>query len=92
MKKKIHKYDFLIIGAGLIGSLAALALHKKKFKVLAIDKQSKNQQDKSTKQKQITKTKYNLQLPRMGESVDEATEEQYMNYQQELEDESPLVQ
>ena len=34
MKKKIHKYDFLIIGAGLIGSLAALALHKKKFKVL----------------------------------------------------------
>ena len=26
------------------------------------------------------------------ESVDEATEEQYMNYQQELEDESPLVQ
>ena len=48
MKKKIHKYDFLIIGAGLIGSLAALALHKKKFKVLAIDKQSKSQQDKRT--------------------------------------------
>ena len=39
--KKIHKYDFLIIGAGLIGSLAALAFHKKNFKVLAIDKQSK---------------------------------------------------
>ena len=26
------------------------------------------------------------------ESVDEATEEHYVNYQQELEDESPLVQ
>ncbi len=48
MKKKIHKYDFLIIGAGLIGSLAALALHKKKFKVLAVDKVSKNRQDKRT--------------------------------------------
>ena len=28
MKNKIHKYDFLIVGAGLIGSLAALALHQ----------------------------------------------------------------
>ncbi len=48
MKKKIHKYDFLIVGAGLIGSLAALALHKKKFKVLAIDKKSKKHEDKRT--------------------------------------------
>ena len=29
MKNKIHKYDFLIVGAGLIGSLAALALVQK---------------------------------------------------------------
>ena len=48
MKNKIHKYDFLVIGAGLIGSLAALALHKKNFKVLAIDKVSKSRQDKRT--------------------------------------------
>ncbi len=38
MKNKIHKYDFLIVGAGLIGAIAALALIKKKFKVLVIDK------------------------------------------------------
>ena len=42
MKNKIHNYDFLIIGAGLIGSLTALYLQKKKFKVLVIDK-NKNQ-------------------------------------------------
>ena len=38
MKNKIHNYDFLIIGAGLIGCLAALELIKKNFKVLVIDK------------------------------------------------------
>ena len=38
MKNKIHKYDFLIVGAGLIGAIAALALTNKKFKVLVIDK------------------------------------------------------
>ena len=38
MKKKINKYDFLIIGGGLIGSIAALALQKKKFKVLVLEK------------------------------------------------------
>ena len=48
MKNKIHNYDFLIIGAGLIGSLTALALNKKKFKVLAVDKESKKLQDKRT--------------------------------------------
>ena len=31
MKNKIHNYDFLIIGAGLIGSLTALYLQKKKI-------------------------------------------------------------
>ena len=38
MKNKIHNYDFLIVGAGLIGSIAAYSLHKNKFKVLIIDK------------------------------------------------------
>ena len=41
MKNKIHKCDFLIVGAGLIGSIAALALHKNNFKVLVIDKEKK---------------------------------------------------
>ena len=38
MKNKINNYDFLVIGAGLIGSLTALSLLKKKFSVLVIDK------------------------------------------------------
>ena len=38
MKNKIFKYDFLIVGAGLVGSLAAMALHQKKYKVLVIEK------------------------------------------------------
>ena len=38
MKNKIYKYDFLIVGGGLIGSLAAIALFKKKYKVLLIEK------------------------------------------------------
>ena len=38
MKNKIFKYDFLIVGAGLIGSLTAMALHQKKYKVLVIEK------------------------------------------------------
>ena len=38
MKNKIFKYDFLIVGSGLIGSLAAIALIQKKFKVLVIEK------------------------------------------------------
>ena len=29
MKNKIYKYDFLVIGAGLIGAIAALALVEK---------------------------------------------------------------
>ena len=48
MKNKIHKYDFLIVGAGLIGSLAALALHQNNFKVLVIDKQKNITIDKRT--------------------------------------------
>ena len=36
MKNKIFNYDFLIIGSGMIGSLAAIALIKKKYKVLIV--------------------------------------------------------
>ena len=38
MKNKIHKYDFLVVGAGMIGCLTALSLLKKKFKVMIIEK------------------------------------------------------
>ena len=48
MKNKIHKYDFLIVGAGLIGALAALALSQKKLKVLVVDKQNSTSLDKRT--------------------------------------------
>ena len=48
MKNKIYKYDFLIVGGGLIGALAALALHKKNFKVLVIDKKNGTLTDKRT--------------------------------------------
>jgi len=41
MKKKINKYDFLIIGGGLIGSIAALALQQKNFKVVVLEKNKK---------------------------------------------------
>ena len=40
MKNKIFKYDFLVVGSGLIGSLAALSLYNKRFKVLVIDKKT----------------------------------------------------
>ena len=40
MKNKIFKYDFLIIGSGLIGlSITAYALCKKNFNVLIIEKE-----------------------------------------------------
>ncbi len=48
MKNKIFKYDFLIIGAGLIGSLAALSLLKRKYSVLIIDKNIELPQDNRT--------------------------------------------
>ena len=48
MKNKIFKYDFLIVGAGLVGSLAAIALHKKKYKVLVIEKNKLFPKDEST--------------------------------------------
>lgn len=48
MKNKIHKYDFLIVGGGLIGSITALALFQKKFKVIVIDKKNNSLQDNRT--------------------------------------------
>ena len=48
MKNKINNYDFLIVGAGLIGAIAALALFQKKFKVLVIDKDNKIIKDNRT--------------------------------------------
>ena len=48
MKNKIFKYDFLIVGGGLIGSLAAIALLNKKFKVLVIEKNKTLPNDQRT--------------------------------------------
>ena len=48
MKNKIFKYDFLIVGGGLIGSLAAIALLKKRFKVLVIEKNKPFPKDQRT--------------------------------------------
>ncbi|MDB0031771.1 FAD-dependent monooxygenase [Alphaproteobacteria bacterium] len=48
MKNKIFKYDFLIVGAGLIGSLTAISLLKKKFKVLVIEKNNSLPDDQRT--------------------------------------------
>ena len=47
MKNKINNYDFLIVGAGLIGAIAALALAKK-FKVLVLEKDNKSYKDNRT--------------------------------------------
>src|SRR6056300_1274346 len=48
MKNKIFKYDFLIVGSGLIGSLAAIALLQKKFKVLVIERNTSLPNDQRT--------------------------------------------
>ena len=48
MKNKIFKYDFLIVGGGLIGALAAFALCKKNFNVLVIDNKNNTLKDKRT--------------------------------------------
>ena len=48
MKNKINNYDFLIVGAGLIGSLAAINLQKKKYSVLVIDKNTQLLNDERT--------------------------------------------
>ena len=48
MKNKIFKYDFLVVGGGLIGSLAALSLYNKKLKVLVIDNKTNIPTDQRT--------------------------------------------
>ena len=48
MINKIHKYNFLILGGGLIGSLAGLHLIKKGYKVLVVDKNNNNLNDQRT--------------------------------------------
>ena len=48
MINKIHKYNFLIVGGGLIGSLAGLHLIKKGYKVLVVDKNIKFSNDQRT--------------------------------------------
>ena len=48
INKLSDKYDFLIVGGGLIGALTALSLYKKNFKVLVIDKKNNALQDKRT--------------------------------------------
>jgi len=40
MKNKILKYDCLIIGSGLLGSLLAISLIKKQYKVLVLEKEA----------------------------------------------------
>ncbi len=48
MKNKISNYDFLIVGAGLVGSLAAIALFKNNYKVLIVEKNKSINDDKRT--------------------------------------------
>ena len=48
MKNKIFNYDFLVVGAGLIGTLTALRLSQSKYKVLIIDKKSEPIKDNRT--------------------------------------------
>lgn len=48
MENKINNYNFLIIGAGLIGTLTALHLLKKKYTVLVIDKNKEQTKDNRT--------------------------------------------
>ena len=48
MINKIHKYNFLIVGGGLIGSLAGLHLIKKGYKVLVVDKNISPSNDRRT--------------------------------------------
>ena len=48
MKNKISNYDFLIVGAGLVGSIAAIALHQKKYTVLVVEKNNLSYKDQRT--------------------------------------------
>ena len=48
MKNKINKYDFIIVGGGLIGSLAALALLQKGKTVAVFEKNNLKINDNRT--------------------------------------------
>ena len=48
MVNKIHKYNFLIVGAGLIGSLLGVHLLQKGYKILVIDKDISKSKDTRT--------------------------------------------
>ena len=48
MKSKIYKYDFLILGAGLIGTLCGLKLIQKNFKALVVEKNKNTKFDQRT--------------------------------------------
>lgn len=48
MKNKIFNYDFLVVGAGLIGALTALRLSQSNYKVLIVDKKSQPRKDNRT--------------------------------------------
>lgn len=48
LKNKIYNCDFLIVGAGLIGSLAALSLLKKNYKVIVLEKSKSISNDNRT--------------------------------------------
>ena len=48
MKNKIFNYDFLVVGAGLIGALTALRLSQSNYKVLVIDKKNQPPKDNRT--------------------------------------------
>ena len=85
MKNKIFNYDFLIVGSGLIGSLAALALIKKKFKVLVIEKNSSPKKDNRTlavnarSRDFIASLKIWDMLPSPAEPIDEILILDYIN-------------
>jgi ubiquinone biosynthesis UbiH/UbiF/VisC/COQ6 family hydroxylase len=48
MKNKMFNYDFLVVGAGLIGALTALRLSQSKYKVLIVDKKNQSLKDNRT--------------------------------------------
>lgn len=62
MKNKIFKYDFLVVGGGLIGALTALSLHKKKLKVLVIDNKIDFSKDQRTLAVNANSKEFLLQL------------------------------
>ncbi len=85
MKKKIFNYDFLIVGAGLIGCLAAISLHKKNFKVLVIEKDKNLVKDKRTLAVNANSRKFLIdlnfwtKLHRKSEAIEQIIISDYIN-------------